>query len=305
LRINFCGVRGSTPAPGIDFIRYGGHTSCLALTHSGGSGAGGQPGAEEQSNAEVQSGAEEQRPTLILDAGAGLQTVSAGLLDGAPFDGTILLSHLHWDHVLGLPFFASGDNLRSRVSVILPDQENGESADVVLGRMMAPPYFPVKPTQLRGDWSFATIAPGEQQIEGFSVLAREIPHKGGRTFGYRISDGHSTLAYIPDHCPTTLGPGEDGFGEYHSAAIELAKDADVLVHDAQLLPEELPAEADFGHSAADYAVELARRAGTRSVVLFHHRHDRTDDALDKLAGRLGGGSAPEVSVAREGLVLNL
>jgi ribonuclease BN (tRNA processing enzyme) len=305
LRINFCGVRGSTPAPGIDFIRYGGHTSCLALTHSGGSGAGGQPGAEEQSNAEVQSGAEEQRPTLILDAGAGLQTVSAGLLDGAPFDGTILLTHLHWDHVLGLPFFASGDNLRSRVSVILPDQENGESADVVLGRMMAPPYFPVKPTQLRGDWSFATIAPGEQQIEGFSVLAREIPHKGGRTFGYRISDGHSTLAYIPDHCPTTLGPGEDGFGEYHSAAIELAKDADVLVHDAQLLPEELPAEADFGHSAADYAVELARRAGTRSVVLFHHRHDRTDDALDKLAGRLGGGSAPEVSVAREGLVLNL
>jgi ribonuclease BN (tRNA processing enzyme) len=305
LRINFCGVRGSTPAPGIDFIRYGGHTSCLALTHSGGSGAGGQPGAEEQSNAEVQSGAEEQRPTLILDAGAGLQTVSAGLLDGAPFDGTILLSHLHWDHVLGLPFFASGDNLRSRVSVILPDQENGESADVVLGRMMAPPYFPVKPTQLRGDWSFATIAPGEQQIEGFSVLAREIPHKGGRTFGYRISDGHSTLAYIPDHCPTTLGPGEDGFGEYHSAAIELAKDADVLVHDAQLLPEELPAEADFGHAAADYAVALARRAGTRSVVLFHHRHDRTDDALDKLAGRLGGGSAPEVSVAREGLVLNL
>jgi ribonuclease BN (tRNA processing enzyme) len=110
---------------------------------------------------------------------------------------------------------------------------------------------------------------------------------------------------MPDHCPTTLGPGEDGFGEYHTTAIELASGADVLVHDAQLLPEELPAEADFGHAAADYAVQLARRAGTRSVVLFHHRHDRTDDALDKLAGRLGGGSAPEVSVAREGSVLDL
>jgi phosphoribosyl 1,2-cyclic phosphodiesterase len=299
LRINFCGVRGSTPAPGIDFVRYGGHTSCLALTHSGDSGAEGQPGAEMQSDAEV------RRPTLILDAGAGLQTVSVGLLAGAPFDGTILLTHLHWDHVLGLPFFAAGDNVDSRVTVILPDQENGETADVVLGGMMSPPYFPVKPTQLRGDWSFATIAPGERQIEGFTVLAREIPHKGGRTFGYRISDGHSTLAYIPDHCPTTLGPGEDGFGEYHATAIELASGADVLVHDAQLLPEELPAEADFGHAAADYAVELARRAGTRSVVLFHHRHDRTDDALDELAGRLGGGSAPEVSVAREGSVLDL
>lgn len=282
MRINFCGVRGSTPAPGIDFVRYGGHTSCLALAHDGA-----------------------QTPVLILDAGAGLQTVSASLLDGAPFDGTILLTHLHWDHVLGLPFFASGDNLRSRVSVILPDQENGESADVVLSGMMSPPYFPVKPTQLRGDWSFATITPGEWQIEGFTVIAREIPHKGGRTFGYRISDGHSTLTYMPDHCPTTLGPGEDGFGEYHPTAIELASGADVLVHDAQLLPEELPAEADFGHAAADYAVELARRAGTRSVVLFHHRHDRTDDALDELAGRLGGVSAPEVSVAREGSVLDL
>ncbi len=311
MRINFCGVRGSTPAPGIDFIRYGGHTSCLALAHSGGSGSDAPRGAEVQSgskgrpDAEGQSGAEGQRPTLILDAGAGLQTVSAGLLDGAPFDGTILLTHLHWDHVLGLPFFASGDNPKSRVSVIIPDQENGERADVVLGGMMSPPYFPVKPTQLRGDWSFVTIAPGEWQIEGFTVLAREIPHKGGRTFGYRISDGHSTLTYIPDHCPTTLGPGEDGFGEYHATAIELARGADVLVHDAQLLPEELPTEADYGHAAADYAVALARRAGTRSVVLFHHRHDRTDDALDELAGRLGGGSAPEVSVAREGSVLDL
>ena len=90
------------------------------------------------------------------------------------------------------------------------------------------------------------------------MLAREIPHKGGRTFGYRISDGRSTLAYMPDHCPTALGPGEDGFGEYHPAAIELARGADVLVHDAQLFPEELSSEAGFGHAVADYAVELGR-----------------------------------------------
>ena len=281
MRIHLCGVRGSTPAPGIDFIRYGGHTSCVALAHDGA-----------------------RAPTLILDAGAGVQRVSS-LLEGAPFDGTILLSHLHWDHVVGLPFFAAADNEDAHVSVLLPEQEPEKDAARVLAGIMTPPYFPVEPTQLRGDWRFGTLAPGAREIEGFTVLAREIPHKGGRTFGYRISDGHSTLAYIPDHCPTTLGPGEDGFGEYHSAAIELAKDADVLVHDAQLLPEELPAEADFGHSAADYAVALARRAGTRSVVLFHHRHDRTDDALDKLAQRLGGGSAPEVSVAREGSVLDL
>ncbi len=279
--MHLCGVRGSTPAPGIEFVRYGGHTSCVALAHDGAAA-----------------------PSLILDAGAGVQRVSR-LLQGAPFDGTILLSHLHWDHIVGLPFFAAADNLDARVTVLLPEQETRASAESVLAGMMSPPYFPVGPTELRGEWDFATVAPEEWLLEGFTVLAREIPHKGGRTFGYRISDEHSTLAYIPDHCPTTLGPGEDGFGEYHPAALELARDADVLLHDAQLFPTELAAEADFGHAVADYSVELARRSGTRSVLLFHHRYDRTDDALDGLARRLGGGSEPEVSVAAEGTVLEL
>jgi ribonuclease BN (tRNA processing enzyme) len=258
MRIQFCGVRGSSPAPGVEFVRYGGHTACLALWNDGA-----------------------PLPTLILDAGAGLQA-AARLFAGEPFDGTILLTHLHWDHVLGLPFFAAADDVDARVSVLLPEQ-----------------------TELRGEWEFATVAPEEWQVEGFTVLAREVPHKGGRTFGYRIGDGHSTLAYIPDHCPTMLGPGEDGFGEYHPAALELARDADVLVHDALLFPAELAAEADFGHAVADYAVELARRAGARSVFLFHHRHDRTDEALDGLAQRLGGGSYPAVNVAAEGTVLEL
>jgi Beta-lactamase superfamily domain len=268
LHIRFCGVRGSSPAPGIDFVRYGGHTSCLALTHDGA-----------------------PAPALILDAGAGLLSVS-GLLDGGPFTGTILL-------------FTAGDRAGARISVRLPEQENGESATTVLAGVMSPPYFPIGPAELRGEWTFATIAPGEHRIEGFTVLARAIPHKGGRTFGYRISDRRSTLAYMPDHCPTALGPGEDGFGEYHAAAVELAASADVLVHDAQLFPEELAAEASFGHSVADYAVGLAKHASARSVVLFHHRLDRTDDALDGLARRLGGGSSPSVRVAVEGTVLEL
>jgi hypothetical protein len=219
LRIRFCGVRGSTPAPGIDFVRYGGHTSCVALAHDGAAA-----------------------PTLLLDAGAGLQRVSAAL-GGQPFTGTILLSHMHWDHIFGLPFFSAGDRPDAILSVLLPEQENGDDATTVLTGVMSPPYFPIEPTQLRGAWTFATIAPGERTIEGFTVLAREIPHKGGRTFGYRISDGHSTLTYMPDHCPTALGAGEDGFGVYHPAALELARDTDVLVHDAQLFPEELAAEA--------------------------------------------------------------
>jgi phosphoribosyl 1,2-cyclic phosphodiesterase len=280
LLVRFCGVRGSTPAPGQDFLRYGGHTSCLALTPDG-------------------AGA----PTLVLDAGAGLRKVT-GMLAGAPFTGTILLSHLHWDHTLGLPFFAAADRPDSQPTVLLPEQDSGLDAASVLSGVMQPPYFPIKPTQMRGQWTFDTIAAGEHQIEGFTVLAREIPHKGGRTFGYRISDSHSTLTYMPDHCPTALGPGEHGFGEYHPAAIALAHDADLLVHDAQLFPEELAAEADFGHAVADYSVELARLAGTHTVALFHHRYTRTDEQLDGLAQRLAGDS-PNVIVAAEDTVLEL
>ena len=284
MRIHYCGVRGSSPAPGVEFVRYGGNTSCVALARD-----------------------DDAHPTLLLDAGGGLQRACA-LLAGEPFDGTILLTHLHWDHVLGLPFFAAADDPEARVDVLLPEQESHISAESVLAGIMSPPYFPIEPAQLRGTWEFATIAPGVLQVEGFSVLACEIPHKGGRTFGYRISDGRATLTYMPDHCPTTLGPGPDGFGEYHPAALELARETDVLIHDAQLLPREMAAEADFGHSVADYSIELGRRVGARSVVLFHHRHNRSDEQLDALAQRLadaGSEATPEVSVATEGTTIEL
>jgi phosphoribosyl 1,2-cyclic phosphodiesterase len=280
LRVNLCGVRGSTPAPGIDFVRYGGNTSCVALAHD-----------------------DAEAPTLILDAGTGLKAASE-LFAGAAFSGTILLTHLHWDHVLGLPFFPAGDNPAAQVQVVLPEQPSGAGPESVLAQIMSPPYFPIEATELRGSWRFDTLVPGERSLEGFSVLAREVPHKGGRTFGYRIEDGHSSLAYIPDHCPTSLGPGPDGFGEYHAAVLELADEVDLLIHDAQLLPEELAADAGFGHAAADYAVELARRAGARSVALFHHRTNRTDDALDALGERLAG-EGPQVRVASEGTSLML
>jgi phosphoribosyl 1,2-cyclic phosphodiesterase len=281
VRVHLCGVRGSTPAPGAEFVRYGGHTACIAIAHDGA-----------------------DTPTLILDSGTGVRSVSA-LLGGAPFAGTILYSHLHWDHVQGLPFFAAADNDGSWVRVFIPqpDPDPGLSAEALLERAMSPPHFPITPAGLRGDWAFQMIAPGDYEHEGFAVLAREVPHKGGRTLGYRVSDGHSTLTYIPDHSPTRLGVGEEGLGAYHPAAVELAKDADALIHDAQLLPEEFIAESEFGHSVADYAVGLGRDADARTVILFHHAPERTDDALDALGDRFDRSAG--VIVAVQGSVLEL
>ncbi|MDQ3147470.1 MAG: MBL fold metallo-hydrolase, partial [Actinomycetota bacterium] len=240
MRVHVCGVRGSTPAPGADFVRYGGHTSCLALSHDG------------------------EAPSLVLDAGTGLRRVS-GLLDGAAFRGAVLLGHLHWDHTQGLPFFAGGDRPDARVRLCLPDQ--GDPVEV-LSRFMSPPHFPIPPTALRGTWTFEGLAPGVSEIEGFTVLALEIPHKGGRTFGFRVSDGTGVVAYLSDHSPVSLGPGPDGLGPYHDAALALAEGADLVFHDAQHTAEELPARAHFGHSAAPYAVGLAAAAGARSVLLY-------------------------------------
>ena len=285
MRVHLCGVRGSTPAPGPEFIRYGGHTSCVALAHDGAAA-----------------------PALILDAGTGLRQVT-GLLGGRPFAGTILLTHLHWDHVHGLPFFQGGDRDDARAALFLPAQP-GESAAEVLGRGMSPPHFPITPNGLRGNWTFGMIEPGQLKTEGFTVEAREVPHKGGRTFGYRVSDGQSVITYIPDHCPTAAGPGPEGWGEYHPAALDLAAGSDLLIHDAFLLPAEVAAEASFGHAAADYAVGLGQRAGARRVMLFHHKPGRTDSELDLLAARLAAGGVgrpaqPDVIVAAEGEILEL
>jgi phosphoribosyl 1,2-cyclic phosphodiesterase len=276
MRVHVCGVRGSTPSPGLDFVRYGGHTSCLALSH------------------------DESPPNLIVDAGTGIRRASS-LFDGRPFKGSIILGHLHWDHTQGIPFFRAGDDPGARVELYAPAQGDTES---VLERFMSPPHFPITPGELRGSWRFRALEPGEANIEGFSILALEVPHKGGRTFGYRISDGRATIAYLSDHCPTSLGPGPDGLGEYHEAALELTRDCDVVFHDAQYTDEELPKMAYFGHSSCGYAVSLAETAGARRAVLFHHDPARTDDQIDSIVS-LYTNRAVMVEAAAEGAVFDI
>ena len=283
MRVSFCGVRGSTPAPGPDFVRYGGHTSCVALSHGNGSA--------------------DLRPTLLLDGGTGLRRLPEFLGD-RPFEGTVLLTHLHWDHVQGVPFFASGDHVGARVELLLPVEGEDADAEALLARMMSPPFFPIGPHQLRGEWSFGPVPSGAFDAEGFTVVAKEVPHKGGLTLGYRVSDGGASIAYIPDHCPTALGEGPHGIGTYHDAVLELASEVDLLIHDAHLRAEEVAEEGSFGHAAAEYAVGLATVAGARGVALFHHRPERTDAEVDRTLCRFAECPVPVIGAA-EGTTLAL
>ena len=275
--VHFCGVRGSTPAPGLPFVRYGGHTSSVAIAHDG------------------------QRPSLVLDGGTGLRAVTP-LLGGLPYDGSILLGHLHWDHVHGLPFFKGGGAPGARVSVLLPAPD-GDPVET-LARGMSPPHFPIGPEQLGPGWTFGTLRSETLDVEGFSVLAREIPHKGGQTFGFRVSDGHASIAYLSDHAPIYVGPGADGQGELHDAALELAADVDLLIHDAQFVADEFPGVAYLGHASVEYATGQARAAGAGRLALFHHAPDRTDAEIDRI---VRDRRAPDLSMfaAAEGVVVPL
>jgi phosphoribosyl 1,2-cyclic phosphodiesterase len=278
VRAHLLGVRGSVPTPGLPFVRYGGNTSCVALARDG------------------------QPASLVLDAGTGIRNLT-GLLDGKAFDGSILLSHLHWDHVEGLPFCPAIDRPDARCHLYLPAQPDGSTAFGALARMMSPPNFPIDPDGLLGAWTFSSLDPGVRSIQEFTVTAREIAHKGGTTYGYRITDGRSSLAYLPDHCPTTYGPGAEGWGAIPEGVAELVDGVDVLIHDAQLTADQLPQEAAYGHAAMEYAVALGRSAGVGTVVLFHHSPRRTDEELDAI-GATYRCATPTVMVAAEGAAID-
>lgn len=272
MRLQFCGVRGSTPASSAAVVRVGGHTSSLAIWPDG-----------------------SHRPSLLLDAGTGIRAVT-GLLAGDPFVGSILLSHLHWDHIQGLPFFGAADRDDASVTVWLPSgggDDVAADAAAVFARAMSPPFFPIDPGGLRGDWSWRALVAGAHDIEGVEVSVAAIPHKGGLTFGYRLSDGAGSMAYLPDHLVAERRP----------AARALVAGVDVLVHDAQFRDDEADLAHAYGHCTLGEAVRLAVDGAVGELVLFHHAPDRTDAELNVMldtARSMVGDSGTAVSLATEG-----
>ncbi len=254
MRIRVCGVRGSTPVCGAGFARVGGHTSCLAVSVDG------------------------ELPSLILDAGTGLQELALEF-GGAPFDGVILLTHLHWDHVQGIPFFAPADHDDARVWCLQPAQGDPVA---VMARAMSPPHFPIGPLGLRGSWAHGALEAGTHDFGKFSVTARDVEHKGGRTFGYRVSCNGATFAYVPD----ALDDNDD-------AILELATSVDLLFRGTPFVTAEHERAVLYGHGTVEHAVDFARRAGVGQLVLTHHNPFRTDDDVEQTAAKAGAIAAKE------------
>ena len=274
MRALLCGMRGSTPAPGVEFSTVGGNTSCVAV-----------PGHDGR--------------WLLLDAGTGMVRL-AGVLDEEPLRASVLLTHLHWDHTHGLPFLPNADNEGAEIDVLLPAPVNGATALETMARAMSPPHFPVCPDELHGTWRYRSLEPGRWEIEGFEVTAGEIQHTGGRTFGYRVVDDTGSMAYLPDHSPRLAT------AERRATAAALIEGVDVLLHGGGYVDAERDIADGYGHATTGDAIDLATAGGVGRLVLIHHAPRRTDAEIAAIASDLGATRHPfDVEIGREGTWLDV
>lgn len=282
LRVTFYGVRGSCPCSGPAIQRYGGATSCVAVSRE-------VPG----------------EPPLILDLGTGLRALGHDLLEAAlPGDPPLQLhaavTHLHFDHIQGLPFFLPALREGASVDIYGPAQD-GESLGEAFASVLRPPYFPVELDRLPADLRFHEVGDGQITLGGFEVSSRVIPHVGA-TCGYRIEADGFSVAYVSDHqAPTSL----DGVAE---SVLDLCAGADLVIHDAQYTEEEFRAKAHWGHSTIAYAVHVAREAGVRRLALYHHDPTHSDSFLDDAgvtAADMAAEAGIEVLMTAEGLSVSL
>jgi phosphoribosyl 1,2-cyclic phosphodiesterase len=272
--VTFFGVRGSTPCAGPDTVGFGGNTSCVVIDTVG-------------------------ETPIVLDLGTGLRAYGATLDDG-PWQAVSLLTHLHWDHVQGLPFFRPVLRSGSRLDIYAPPAVGGLAE--AFDRFMCDPYFPVGLADLDGEIAFHEFDDGVRTIAGATVTACSVPHRG-RTNGYRIDRGGISIAYIPDHQQP-----EDGSLQTTDAVRELCAGVDLLIHDAQYTPTQFTQKKDWGHCTIEYACWLAAEVGARRLALFHHdpsHDDRTLECLMSAARNWGTSRGIDVFGAREALTVRL
>jgi len=271
MKVRFWGVRGGIPVPGPDTVRVGGNTPCVEVRTSDGD-------------------------LIILDAGSGIRPLGLALQREFPkrLICSLLISHTHWDHIQGFPFFAPARRRHNRI-VIFGEKRVDERLEQILAGQMRAVYLPFALEDLHADLLIKEMRDGETLVIGDHTLVdvRSLDHPGG-VFGFRITNRGNVVAYATD-----VGHGPNGLDQ---RVIDLAHSADLLIHDSQFSVEQKAHHWEWGHSSWEDGVRVAIAAGVKRLALFHHDVLATDDELEELEHRAQT-VFPGAFVAREGLEL--
>ena len=275
MRVKFWGVRGSTPTPQAENMRYGGNTSCV----------------------EVRVGEQ----LYIFDCGTGFRVLGQQLRDEfgekkLPLSAHVFISHFHWDHIQGIPFFRPLYD-RADSQFIFHCSSRTRSLKQVMDEQMASPYFPVNLSQMQAQQKFYDIDIGRLNLEdGVQIQTSWLNHPQG-CMGFRMETKDGVLVYATDN--------EPGDAAFDKSVRKLAEGADVLIYDAQYLPEEYAAEKHgWGHSHWREAVNVVMESGAKELVLFHHDPDHTDVVIDKIVHDARN-YYPKVRAAAEGMEIRI
>lgn len=286
MRIRFWGTRGSIPKPGAATVRYGGNTSCVEVRADG--------------------------TLIVLDCGTGAHELGQQIVAAhpGPMRGYLLITHTHWDHIQGFPFFAPLFVAGSEWDVYAPRQM-GRTLAEILGGQMHRTYFPVPLGELAATIRYHELTEGVFDLDAVRVSTRYLNHPAP-TLGYRLEANGVVVVYATDHephsrhHPDTTGDAARVHRE-DARHIEFLAGADLVIHDSTYTLQEYPARLSWGHTPAEWAVDFALAAGARRLALFHHEPSRTDRALDQLLAtcrqRLPAGGGLEVFAAAEGQYL--
>jgi phosphoribosyl 1,2-cyclic phosphodiesterase len=287
VRVQFWGTRGSIPKPGPTTIRYGGNTLCHEIRTARGT-------------------------LVIIDCGSGLHGLGLKLLSGGGrgLAGHILISHTHWDHIQGVPFFAPFFVPGNKWDIYGPKGLNQSLRDTLAGQMQHT-YFPISPDEFGASIRYHDLLEGTFEIDDIKVTTQYLNHPA-LTLGYRLEADGAAIVYCCDHEPFSRDVAEGnreffGLDQQHADFIE---GADLLIHDAQYTAAEYPSKVGWGHSSIEFVVKLAQLANVKHVILTHHDPLRTDEALNGIVEKVRNGlkandSTVLVSAATEGEVVEV
>lgn len=289
MKIRFWGVRGSIASPGPHTARYGGNTTCIELRSDAGE-------------------------LIIFDAGTGIFPLAQSLLKQMPISASIFITHTHWDHIQGLPFFTPlyipGNKAKIHGAY---DFVSGSGIEQVMNVQLQYSYFPVREAELRANIEYQTLAIGEAVSVGDATVRSTLLNHPVTNFGYRVECNGKSMFFSGDHEPwTNIYTAEDADYDEYQAMIDarqaeldaFLQGVDVLVMDCSYTTAEYPSKVGWGHGTFDNSLELAYRVGAKQLICTHHEPTRNDDELEKVFADMltrVPANGPEVLLAREGM----